>query len=189
MIITSAQYTSQELLESDINQYRAALIAHSQTTGVPAPWPPNELVEAIVKNNLEWEWQELPPETIAEIIEDEPINTIPEPLQGFEFVSDLYNDFLARKFYFDELADYQQLRAKEYPTISDQLDAMFHAGMLPEPLMAQIREVKNKYPKPSPFPSWIYNSNTCQWEAPVVCPDDGKQYRWDEATTSWIEAE
>lgn len=189
MIITSKQYSAKELLEAEISQYSADLLAHSKTVGVPAPWPPNDLVEAIVKNNLEWEWEELPPETIAEVIIDEPIDSTPEPLQGFEFVSDLYNNFLEQKFYFDELAEYQQSRAKEYPTISDQLDAMFHAGMLPETLMAQIREIKNKYPKPSPFVSWIYNSDICQWESPVAYPADGKQYRWDEATISWIEIE
>ena len=27
---------------------------------------------------------------------------------------------------------------------------------------------------------------TCQWEAPVPYPDDGKTYIWDEATLSWV---
>ena len=28
---------------------------------------------------------------------------------------------------------------------------------------------------------------TCQWEAPVAYPDDGKVYEWDEDTVSWKE--
>lgn len=40
---------------------------------------------------------------------------------------------------------------------------------------------------PKPFPSWSLNESTCRWNAPVPHPADGKQYRWDEATTSWIE--
>jgi hypothetical protein len=42
------------------------------------------------------------------------------------------------------------------------------------------------YP-PSPFPSWVLNNTTWSWEAPTAMPTDGKQYKWDEATTSWIE--
>lgn len=38
-----------------------------------------------------------------------------------------------------------------------------------------------------PYPSWVLNSNTAQWEAPVPMPQDGKMYSWDEATQSWVE--
>lgn len=41
---------------------------------------------------------------------------------------------------------------------------------------------------PQVFPSWSLNENTCLWEAPVPRPDDGKNYNWDEAATSWVEA-
>jgi hypothetical protein len=42
---------------------------------------------------------------------------------------------------------------------------------------------------PQPYPSWTLNTTTWLWEAPVAMPTDGKVYRWDEATTSWKEAE
>jgi len=35
------------------------------------------------------------------------------------------------------------------------------------------------------YPSWTLNEDTCQWEAPVAYPDDGKRYTWNEETTSW----
>lgn len=38
-----------------------------------------------------------------------------------------------------------------------------------------------------PFPSWVLNTNTWLWDAPVPMPSDGKRYNWDEATTSWLE--
>jgi hypothetical protein len=38
-----------------------------------------------------------------------------------------------------------------------------------------------------PFPSWNLDDDTCQWNAPTSYPDDGKDYLWDEDTTSWIE--
>jgi len=39
---------------------------------------------------------------------------------------------------------------------------------------------------PKPFPSWLLNTNTCQWQPPVPYPNDGNQYIWDEATQSWV---
>ena len=36
-----------------------------------------------------------------------------------------------------------------------------------------------------PYPSWILNETTCQWESPVAYPDDDKMYTWNEETTSW----
>jgi len=40
---------------------------------------------------------------------------------------------------------------------------------------------------PQPFPSWMLNEESCQWEAPVPMPTDAK-YEWDESTTSWVKA-
>lgn len=40
--------------------------------------------------------------------------------------------------------------------------------------------------RPKPFPSWLLNTDTCQWEAPVPYPNDGNTYSWDEATLSWV---
>lgn len=42
---------------------------------------------------------------------------------------------------------YARNRAKEYPSIGDQLDALFHAGVFPADMAAVIQAVKDKYPK------------------------------------------
>jgi len=42
---------------------------------------------------------------------------------------------------------YKEKRAAEYPSINDQLDALFHAGVLPKDIAAKIQAVKDKYPK------------------------------------------
>jgi hypothetical protein len=39
---------------------------------------------------------------------------------------------------------------------------------------------------PQPFPSWILNEDTIDWEPPTPRPD-GNGYVWDEDTTSWVE--
>ena len=42
---------------------------------------------------------------------------------------------------------------------------------------------------PKPYPSWTLNETSCLWESPVAYPTDGNMYRWDEATTAWIQVE
>jgi len=41
-------------------------------------------------------------------------------------------------------------------------------------------------PKPEDG-TWVLNEDTCRWERPVPQPKDGKMYKWDEATQSWVE--
>lgn len=40
---------------------------------------------------------------------------------------------------------------------------------------------------PKPFDSWVFNQETRQWQTPIAYPTDGKFYKWDEPTISWIE--
>ena len=48
----------------------------------------------------------------------------------------------------DDIAlDYRAQRAAEYPSIGDQLDALFHAGLMPLEMAIKIQAVKTKYPK------------------------------------------
>jgi len=46
---------------------------------------------------------------------------------------------------------------------------------------------RDAFISPQPYPSWIINETTCQWDAPVPHPNDDKIYNWDEQTQSWIE--
>jgi hypothetical protein len=45
--------------------------------------------------------------------------------------------------------EYRRGRSLSYPPIGDQLDALFHAGVFPPDMEAQIRAVKEQYPKPT----------------------------------------
>lgn len=38
-----------------------------------------------------------------------------------------------------------------------------------------------------PYPSWIGDEETMTWSPPIPYPDANKIYRWDEATTAWVE--
>ena len=39
---------------------------------------------------------------------------------------------------------------------------------------------------PKPYLSWTLNADSYLWEAPVAMPTDGKLYKWDEPSLSWI---
>ena len=46
----------------------------------------------------------------------------------------------------------------------------------------------DRFIPPSPFPSWVFDEDSYAWIAPVQYPEDGLVYKWDEATTSWVQA-
>ena len=46
-------------------------------------------------------------------------------------------------------------------------------------------QTKDAFIPPKPYNSWTLNEDTCLWEAPVVKPDDGKIYLWNEETQQW----
>jgi hypothetical protein len=50
-------------------------------------------------------------------------------------------------------------------------------------------ELADVFITPSPFPSWVLNETTTNWDAPVAKPVDDKLYIWDEDTISWLESE
>lgn len=46
---------------------------------------------------------------------------------------------------------------------------------------------RDAFVMPKPFDSWVLNEFTCRWEAPVLMPDDGKNYFWNEEIVNWDE--
>lgn len=44
--------------------------------------------------------------------------------------------------------EYQRLRAPDYPSITDQLDALWKGGAAAEEMLARVQAVKSQYPKP-----------------------------------------
>jgi len=45
---------------------------------------------------------------------------------------------------------------------------------------------RDAFIRPKPYPSWILNETTCQWNAPVEIPDIENKYIWNEDITSWM---
>ena len=46
-------------------------------------------------------------------------------------------------------------------------------------------EDKDAFIPKKTFNSWVLNETTCQWEAPIVKPDDGQKYIWNETIQNW----
>ena len=47
--------------------------------------------------------------------------------------------------------------------------------------------VLDAFVAPKPYSSWLLNTETCQWQAPIPYPTDGKIYYWNEETQQWVE--
>ncbi len=67
-------------------------------------------------------------------------------------------------------SDHQKLRAEAYPTLTEQLDMLWHAmneGSMPkaEPFFSSIQAVKDQYPKPGESKARVYRA------AQLVDPD------------------
>ena len=83
------------------------------------------------------------------------------------------------------------------PSLWVQTSYNTHGGQHPEgrPLRKNYAGIGYTYDStrdafipPKPFASWLLNEDTCQWGAPTPMPVvEGKMYRWDEPTTSWVE--
>ena len=46
--------------------------------------------------------------------------------------------------------------------------------------------IRDAFIPPQPYLSWVLNEETCRWESPVLYPNDGQLYSWDESTKSWV---
>ena len=45
--------------------------------------------------------------------------------------------------------------------------------------------IRDAFVAPQPYPSWGFNEQTCNWEAPVAYPTDAALYLWNEELLTW----
>ena len=46
-------------------------------------------------------------------------------------------------------------------------------------------KTRDAFIPPKPYPSWLLNDDTCQWDPPVAYPEGEGLYSWNEETQSW----
>ena len=78
--------------------------------------------------------------------------------------------------------EYKRNRAREYPSIQEQLDALYHAGVFPAEMAARIREVKAKYPRYSP-----QQAQTTEQTAPKMTVDQWLAEQTKITGEQWLE--
>ena len=70
-----------------------------------------------------------------------------------------------------------------------------HAGQHPEgrPLRKNYAGIGYTYDRnldafipPKPYASWVLDTDTGLWNAPITKPDDNNSYMWDENILNWI---
>jgi capsid portal protein len=95
----------------------------------------SEQIFADIENKMTI-WQNLSPKTQDIVINDfGEEQTITVPIQQQDIVKPTY-------------PDYYVLRANEYPSISEQLDAIWKGGTPQQNMQYAIQDIKTKYPKP-----------------------------------------
>jgi hypothetical protein len=45
--------------------------------------------------------------------------------------------------------------------------------------------IRDAFIPPKPYPSWVLDEDTCQWNSPTPKPQDGSPYQWNEETLQW----
>ena len=87
--------------------------------------PNAEVSVSLVDNKITWHWPEIPPVSLAQIQKEQ------------QRLQQAHN-----------WSEYQRNRAREYPSIEEQLDALYHAGVFPPDMAERIKAVNDKYPRP-----------------------------------------
>lgn len=83
-----------------------------------------------------------------------PDDVVPQPFGG-DGVKKVWQDLgMTAEERLTAIADFEtfkarQLRTNEYPSIGDQLDALWKGGDAAAEMLAKVQAVKSKYPKPN----------------------------------------
>ena len=48
-------------------------------------------------------------------------------------------------------------------------------------------QVNDVFYAPQPYVSWVLDQTDWSWKPPIPAPTDGKPYKWEEDTKSWVE--
>jgi len=103
------------------------------------------------------------------------VNNLPEEWSVFERVAK------------PTVGVYELIESSSYQIVEGVVkDVWVTRNMTTEEKLEQQNKVKDTW-FVTGLASWIFDEATCSFKPPVAMPTDGKEYKWDEPTTSWIE--
>lgn len=88
------------------------------------------------------------------------------------------------------IGPYEKNQRCQYERREDGLyqDVWYTDQMTPEEIKEKQDSVKQLWASNEQAPkSWVFNEETCSFKPPLPYPTDGKIYKWDEPTVSWVE--
>jgi hypothetical protein len=83
-----------------------------------------------------------------------------------------------------EVTDWYQARTN---TSQNLVGATYENGEFTLPATTEAESAVGSSITPRMNPSFVWNNELQTWEPPIPYPADGKNYRWDEETISWVE--
>lgn len=103
------------------------------------------------------------------------VNNLPEEWSVFERVAK------------PSVGPYELIEACSYQFVDDVVkDVWITRDMTAEEKIEQQNKIKNMWSVMG-LASWVFDEATCAFKPPVDMPTDGKIYKWDEPTISWVE--
>jgi len=86
------------------------------------------------------------------------------------------------------LGVYEKNLTMTYEFVGNIVKDVWHTEPMTEEEKQQ-KQARNKeaWIEQQGFPSWTFDEEICWFRPPVPYPDDGKLYRWVEASLNWIE--
>ena len=86
-----------------------------------------------------------------------------------------------------ELGPYEKDQTVTYELVGGKYTDVFRCSQMTDDEKTQKQNAVREGWAENGYPSWVFNEETCTFEAPVNMPEDGNDYIWDEPTTSWVE--
>jgi hypothetical protein len=85
------------------------------------------------------------------------------------------------------LGAYEVYEGVTYETAGDAFTDVHHVRQMTDAEKTEKQNIIKEKWAEFGFASWVFNENTCNFVPPIPVPNDGKNYRWDEPTISWVE--
>lgn len=87
-----------------------------------------------------------------------------------------------------QVSTYQIIEGVTYEWVDGIVKDVWHVReMTTEEKLAKQNDVKQEWAALG-FTSWVFDEAICNFLPPTPYPDDGKPYRWDESSLSWVES-